>query len=251
MKPKRDTSWGAVTDWYSEYLETESDSYQSKVILPNLLRLLGIKPVRVLDIACGQGFFTRAFAQAGHTVAGADIAKELITEAKKLSPKIEYHVAPADALKFAKPKSFDAATIVLAIQNIENMHGTFAEASRALVVGGRLYLVMMHPAFRIPKSSSWGWDEAGVQYRRVDSYLSEQRSELLVHPGQTNSPTTHSYHRSLQDFSKALSKAGFAITKLEEWISHKESQKGPRQAAENKARKEIPLFLMLEATKLR
>lgn len=251
MKPKRDTSWGAVTDWYSEYLETESDSYQSKVILPNLLRLIGKKPVRVLDIACGQGFFTRAFAHVGHAVVGADIAKELIAEAKNLSPKIEYHVAPADALRFAKPESYGTATIVLAIQNIENLHGVFAEAARVLASQGRLYLVMMHPAFRIPKSSSWGWDESGVQYRRVDAYLSEQRSELVVHPGQKNSPTTLSYHRSLQDFSKALGKAGFAITKLEEWISHKESQKGPRQAAENKARKEIPLFLMLEATKLR
>jgi hypothetical protein len=70
---------------------------------------------------------------------------------------------------------------------------------------------------------------------------------LLVHPGKTNSPKTISYHRSLQDFSKALFKSGFSITRLEEWISHKQSQKGPRQKAEDQARKEIPMFLMLEA----
>ncbi len=40
-----------------------------------------------------------------------------------------------------------------------------------------------------------------------------------------------------------LAKHGFAVTRLEEWISNKKSQKGPRVTAEDKARKEIPLFL--------
>jgi hypothetical protein len=43
-----------------------------------------------------------------------------------------------------------------------------------------------------------------------------------------------------------LSKAGLSITRLEEWVSHKESEKGPRQKAENKSRKEIPLFMCIE-----
>jgi len=249
MKKKANTSWGSSAEWYSSYLEETPDTYQRAVILPNLLRILDIKKgTRVIDIACGQGFFSREFAKAGAVVVGADISPELIAEAKKLSPGISYYVAPADRLSFAKSASFDAATIVLAIQNIENISGVFAEAARVLVPGGRLVLVMMHPAFRIPERTSWGWDsETEVQYRRVDRYLSGNRSELLVHPGKKDSETTISYHRSLQDFSKALFKAGFAITRLEEWISHKKSEKGPRQAAEDLARKEIPLFLMLEA----
>jgi hypothetical protein len=109
---------------------------------------------------------------------------------------------------------------------------------------------MMHPAFRIPKESSWGWDEEKkAQYRRIDRYLSASSSELVVHPGQKGSEVTVSYHRSLQDFSKALSKAGLVIAKMEEWISHKKSGLGPRQKAEDAARKEFPLFLMLEARK--
>ncbi|HEY6020585.1 MAG TPA: class I SAM-dependent methyltransferase [Candidatus Paceibacterota bacterium] len=241
-----------MADWYNEYLETTPDSYQRQVILPNLLRILDAKKsMHLLDLACGQGFFSGEFAKAGATVIGADIAEDLIAKAKTLSPDIEYHVAPANKLAFAKADTFDAATIVLAIQNIEDMAGTFAEVARVLKPGGRLLLVMMHPAFRNPQKSAWGWDnEAQVQYRRVDAYLSLARTSLLVHPGKKNSPTTTSYHRSLQDFSKALFKTGFAITRLEEWISHKESGKGPRQKAENTARKEIPLFLLLEATLL-
>lgn len=36
---------------------------------------------------------------------------------------------------------------------------------------------------------------------------------------------------------------------MEEWISHKKSEKGPRQSAEDTARREFSLFLMLEARK--
>jgi ubiquinone/menaquinone biosynthesis C-methylase UbiE len=254
VKAAKNTSWSAAADWYNEYLETEEDSYQRKVILPNLLRLVEPKKgLRILDIACGQGFFSRAFFEAGATVVGTDISKELIVKAKKLSPRaITYHAAPAHQLDFADDGAFDAATIILAIQNIENIADVFKEAARILKPDGKLYLVMMHPAFRVPKETSWGFDEeTKIQYRRVDGYLSASKTELLVHPGKKDSPTTISYHRSLQDYSKAFSKAGFAITKIEEWISHKESQPGPRQRAENTARKEIPLFMMIEAGEVR
>jgi len=131
------------------------------------------------------------------------------------------------------------------------MLGVFTEARRILVSGGKLVLVMNHPAFRIPKRSSWGYDEKGkIQYRRVDAYLSASTEKILMHPGQKASQATISYHRSLQDFFKALGKAGFTVSKLEEWISHKKSEAGPRQGAEDTARKEIPLFLMIEATKI-
>ena len=61
---------------------------------------------------------------------------------------------------------------------------------------------------------------------------------------------TVSFHRPLQVYVKALGKYGFAITRLEEWESHRASQNGPRKSAEDKARKEIPLFLTFEASKL-
>lgn len=246
------TSWGGSAEWYDNYLETTADSYHEQVIAPNLLRVLALKPgVRVLDVACGQGFFTRKYAGAGARVVGADISAELIRQAHTRSPQIPFYAAPAHKLPFAKDASFDAVTVILAIQNIKNIPEVFAEIQRVLVPGGRLVLVMNHPAFRIPKRSSWGWDaKGGVQYRRVDGYLSSSEVPIEMHPGTSGGETTLTYHRSLQDFFKALSKTGFAVTKLEEWISHRVSEKGPRQEAEDRARKEIPLFLMLECRKV-
>jgi len=254
-KPSK-TSWGGVAKWYDELIEDSSDSFQKNVIMPNLIRIVApAKGMTILDVACGQGYFSRAFADNGAQVIASDISSELIELAKKNAVKeVEYHIAPADKLAFAKDSSVDAAVIVLALQNIENLAGTISECSRALKSGGRLILVLNHPAFRIPQNSSWQWDEKeSKQYRRIDSYMSDAQIKIDMAPGEavaSKKKFTQSFHRPLQSYFKALNKSGFAVTRLEEWISHKKSQKGPRAEAEDRIRKEIPMFICLEAKKI-
>lgn len=244
------TSWGHVSQWYADLLK-EQGTYQKELILPNLLRAMSITPgERILDLACGPGFFAVEFFKAGAVVTGVDISEELIGVAKRESPpQIKYYVGSADDLSFLPTGSFDKVALVLAVQNIENVHGTFEECSRVLRNGGKLYIVMNHPAFRIPGASSWGWDqEKGIMYRRVDKYLSEISAKIVMHPGENPREYTLSFHRPLQYYFKLFPKYGFCVTRLEEWNSHRQSQPGPRAEAENRARKEIPLFMMLEAT---
>lgn len=251
-KKAKETSWGGVAAWYDTLLEKDDDTYQAKVILPNLVRLMNLKKgERVLDLACGQGFFTRIFHATGADVTGVDIAAPLIELAKKQSSKeIKYFVHGAEDLLIFQDGSFEKISIVLAIQNIEAPHKVFKECMRVLKPGGKLFIVLNHPAFRIPRSSSWGYDEAAkTQYRRVDRYMSESKVEIDMNPSRPGTAMTVSFHRSLQDYFKALTNAGFMVSRLEEWLSHRESEKGPRKEAEDHARKEIPLFLFLEAQK--
>ena len=250
---KKDSSWGKSAKWYDELLEKGEGLFQKELILPNLIRLLEIKRgQKILDLACGQGFFARAFQKAGAEVTGVDIAKELIAIARgKSVSAIKYHVAPADRMPFLRPRSFDRIVSVLAIQNIEDMRGVFAECARVLRPSGSLYLVLNHPAFRVPQHSDWGYDNTkGVQYRRVERYLSELHIPIQMHPGADPREKTLSFHRPLQSYAKALASAGFAIARIEEWNSHKKSQPGPHAKAEDLARKEIPLFLLIEAKKV-
>ncbi len=248
------TSWGGVADWYDELL-ADDDTYQAKVILPNLMRIVApTSSMTVLDLACGQGFFSHHFASLGAFVTGVDISKELIKKAQTSShngASATFHVAPSHELGFLPKGSVDKVVIVLALQNIEKMKETFEECKRVLKPGGSLIFVLNHPTFRIPKRSSWGYDEAvNIQYRRIDGYLSEAKIEIDMHPGKKYSEKTISFHRPLQVYFKHLSKAGFAVTRLEEWDSHKKSQKGKRSDAEDTSRKEIPLFLCIEAISL-
>ena len=259
-----------MADWYDDLLSNDANSFQKNVLMPNLIRIVDPKKgMTILDLACGQGYFSRAFHQNGATVIGYDISKELITlaleqEKKRPAgePKIQFHATPADSLPFMQNNSVDVVTIILALQNIENIHGVFAECARVLKPGGRVVMVINHPAFRIPQRSDWGWTASPkaaqskgneeVMYRRLDAYMSDDKIEIDMTPGEkdvTKKKFTVSFHRPLQSYFKVLSKSGLAVTRLEEWISHKKSQPGPRATEEDRMRKEIPLFLCLEARK--
>ena len=54
----------------------------------------------------------------------------------------------------------------------------------------------------------------------------------------------------MEAYVKALRQADLLIDAIEEWPSHKTSTSGPRAAAENTARKEIPMFMAIRAVKI-
>ncbi len=249
-RKSKETSWGNVAHWYDTLLEKGDDTYQAKVVLPNLTRAMALhKGERVLDLACGQGFFARAFHLAGAEVAGVDISKELIVLAQNQSPKeIRYFAREASDLGVFTDGYFEKISIVLSIQNIEAPHKVFKECARILKPGGKLFIVLNHPAFRVLKESSWGYDEqTKTQYRRIDRYMSESKVEIDMNPSRPGTAMTISFHRPLQYYFKTLANAGFSVARLEEWLSHRESEKGPKKDAEDRARQEIPLFMYLEA----
>jgi ubiquinone/menaquinone biosynthesis C-methylase UbiE len=247
------TDWGQVADWYDKLVGEAGSEYHREVVLPGVLRMLAPqKGQKALDVACGQGVLCRLLAEKGVEVTGVDAGRDLIELAKQRGPAaIHYHVADAKALEFLPEGQFDLAACVLAIQNIHPIQPVFAGVSRALKVGGRFVVAMMHPHFRGPKETHWGWDEKeGVQYRRVDRYLMPRKTPIVTHPGQSHDQYTWSFHKPLGDYVKAARNAGLLIDAIEEWPSHKKSTSGPRARAENVAREEIPMFLAIRAVKI-
>lgn len=247
------TSWGGVAEWYDALLEREG-TYQKDIILPNLLRLMEVqKGEALLDLACGPGFFAREFFKHGAHVIGVDISRDLIAIAQKNSSDgIAFHASGAHKMPFIENESVDKIVLILALQNMDDPQGVIKECWRVLKPQGKIFIVMNHPAFRIPQRSSWEWDaKQKMQYRRIDGYLSESKAKIQMHPGADSFVHTISYHRPLQFYVKALEKNQILISCLEEWISHKKSEPGPRASAENRIRKEIPLFLFLEGVKLK
>jgi ubiquinone/menaquinone biosynthesis C-methylase UbiE len=257
--PKQ-THWGPVAQWYDKLVGDEGSEYQREVVFPGVLKLLDVKKgQRILDVACGQGAFCRALAAQGALAIGVDAAKELIEQAKARTSAPEspagepprFFVGDARQLGFLNPSEFDAITCILAIQNIDDLPAVFGGVARALKDHGRFVTIMMHPAFRGPKYSHWGWDdEQKAQYRRVDRYLLPRKEPIFTHPGKKTGQYTWSFHRPIQTYVRALRAAGLLIDAMEEWPSHKSSEAGPRAAAENTARKEIPMFLAIRAIKV-
>jgi ubiquinone/menaquinone biosynthesis C-methylase UbiE len=260
---KDDTSWHAVANWYEKHL-SEDDTYHNKVISPNLARLLGdVKNKNVLDLACGTGYFAVQMAQMGANVSGVDAGADLIKVAKdNLNSKIKtskaanlnikYYISDASNLGMLGDNSQDIVLCSLAIQNIENVSATINEVARVLKPSGRMIIIMNHPVLRTPKISSWGYDKVyNIQYRRLDGYMSESKNKMDMNPGEATDykKYTYSFHRPLQYYFKIFNKCGMCVSRLEEWNSHKKSQKGPKQKAEDKSRSEFPMFMMLEIVK--
>jgi len=179
--------------------------------------------------------------------------------------------------------------------NIEPLSPVFAGIASLLRPRGRFVSVILHPAFRSPGQTSWGWESADgttslrdgppktstrssarpgpagkpvrrpavksassatppTQFRRVDGYLSNGRRSVVMNPGAAASGkpavTTWTYHRPIQAYVKLLAEAGFAVDAMEEWPSLRMSQPGPNAAEENRARREIPMFLAIRAVLL-
>lgn len=244
------THWGNVAESYDKHLSNDA-TYHSEVIWPNLKRLLAdVSDKSVLDVACGQGYFSELLSGEGANVTAFDMGADLIAIAKKnaeKNSKNKIHYFVADAQNFSIGDKFDVAICILALQNIENAKGTIESIKKSLKPKGKVILILNHPAFRIPKHSSWQYDQ-DIQYRRVDTYMSEEKIKLDMTPGkkkQNEKEYTYSFHRPLQYYFKLFANAGFAVTRLEEWVSNRESV-GKHAVRENKARHEFPLFMCVE-----
>ncbi len=247
-----DTSWEGVADWYDKLTDDAGSDQYERVIVPGTLRLLDPRPGQhILDVACGQGVLSRRLAELGAHIVGVDSAGSLIESAQRRGSRNEkYLVGDARDLGALKLDGFDAAACVMALSNMDTVDPVFKGVAATLKPGGAFIFVIVHPAFRAAGQTGWGWDaKEGRQYRRVDGYLSPGHKRIQMHPGTDPSVVTHTFHRPIQSYVKALADAGLLVAGLEEWPAQRMSTSGPRAHEENRARREIPMFLGIRAVK--
>jgi ubiquinone/menaquinone biosynthesis C-methylase UbiE len=242
--------WDQAAQWYDALVGLKGSEYQKAIIFPGASQLMDLKKGdAVLDLACGQGVYSRYLSQRKMRVTGLDTSEEMIRFARSRSDSsIRFEQGDAQDPQALQGKTFDAVVCLLALQNIESLPPVMHNVKRWLKPGGRFVMVATHPCFRIPRQTHWGWDEQKkIQYRRVDLYGTESAIPILTPPFVQAKSFTVTYHRPLQSYFQALAEAGLCVDGLEEWTSHKISEPGKRSKAENRARQEIPLFMALRA----
>jgi SAM-dependent methyltransferase len=253
--------WNHVASWYDNLLETGRNDLFDEVIAPGTLELLEpLKGKRVLDVACGQGRLAARLVDAGATVVGLDAARELVAFARRRVPSATFVDGDARRLSAELARAgvrdqFDATTIVMALMNIDPLGAMLSDMRASLKPGGVVVAVLLHPAFRSPVHSVWGWDTSPSgkprQYRRIDAYATPTRSAIVMNPGDVargmRPITTDTFHRPLSTYVRAFAEAGLLIDRVDEWTSHRRSTSGPRAAEENRSRAEIPMFAAIRA----
>jgi SAM-dependent methyltransferase len=135
------------------YQEAKAAPWRSRVETYSFLKLIGdVKGLRVLDVACGEGHFTRMLRNAGAVqVVGIDISERMIELARAQEARdslgIEYRVE--DARMAGGQTDFDlvasAWLLVYARSRAELVAMCRGLASR-LRAGGRLVTIINNPA---------------------------------------------------------------------------------------------------------
>ncbi len=94
---------------------------------------------RILDVACGTGTSTAAYARAGADVTGVDFSEGMLSVARTRHTGLDFRQGDATALDFPT-HSFDAVTVSYGLRNIENPAKALREMRRVTRPGGSLVI---------------------------------------------------------------------------------------------------------------
>jgi SAM-dependent methyltransferase len=207
--------------------------WQTTLIAPTVEKMLNIQPgERVLDIACGNGQFSRRLAELGASVVASDFSPKLIELAKGRSSeqadRISYHVVDATdesqlmALAGTENLRFDAAVCNMALMDMPATDPLFHSISKLLKPDGRFVFSIMHPAFNglsfamQPEMSDYSSDP--TYSIKISRYLSAKVSKGLAISEQ---PLQQYYwHRPLHVLFNSAFTNGLVLDRLEEPAIH-------------------------------
>jgi ubiquinone/menaquinone biosynthesis C-methylase UbiE len=251
----RETSWERVATWYDGWVGDHGSAYHRQLAIPATLDLLRPQPgEEILDVGGGQGVLAPSLIEAGARVTVVDASAKLITAAKRRHGRLRdtrFLVGDArrlPAVSGLDPGTFDAAVILLAIQDMDPLEDVIRGLDWALAPVSRVVLLMTHPAFRQPRHSGWGFDEGRkLTYRRVDGYLGEMAVPMKSLGGGL---PTRSFHRPISAYVNTLGDAGFLTDAMLE-LPDLPPDRRPGKTARGDARAnaEIPIFLGLRAVR--
>ena len=255
--------WNEGAKSWVEFVRSGKNYYSEYLNGPALKRMIGdVEGKKVLDIGCGEGYFSRFFAKTGAEVTGIDLSdalvKAAVDEEERHPLGIKYFAADVANLNMLKSENFDIAFCYMALLDIRNYEGAISEVSRVLKTRGRFVVLMEHPCFTLFRVLDGkvvsGWEthlsENGskkylyywiADYLRRHSYTVEWKHDRLP-----SSFVTTGFHRPLSDYVNALTKHGLVITRLDE---PQPLEEGVRVHPPMKKHYRVPQSMVIEATK--
>ena len=212
--PSLRRKWNHISPYYQaeHRIPTEFVHYGPHCPNEDQLQFLGeVRDKRVLEIGCGGGQCSIAFAKRGAIATGVDISDKQIAFARQLAE--QEHVSATflqgDVVDLSPipDASHDLVFSAYALQFVEHMDRCFAEVARVLRPGGLFVFSLDHPFWHCLAEK-----ELLVESSYFDTaywYEWEQKG-MSTHPKMTE------YHRTLGEWYRLLRGAGFDVLDIVE-----------------------------------
>lgn len=221
------TIWNQKAAFWDEKMGDGND-FQRILTGPATERLLNLQPGEtVIEIACGNGVFTRRMAQLGAHVIATDFSEQFLERARARSStyadRIEYHFLDAtheeEIVAFGQQR-FDAAVCNMAIMDMAEIDPLMRGIRRVVKPGGRFVFSLTHPCFN-HNGMAFCVEEATLNGEMVTTYSVKITTYLHSSPqkgvGMFGEPAPHYYFdRSLHTLFNACFRAGLVLDGLEE-----------------------------------
>jgi 2-polyprenyl-3-methyl-5-hydroxy-6-metoxy-1,4-benzoquinol methylase len=216
-------AWDSAAEAWDEFVQSGNDWYRLEVHGPALLKACGeVQGLKVLDLGCGQGYFSRRLARAGARVTGVDFSKNQVAKARKHEADeplgIEYLVMDAARVDEHWPEPvFDLVTAAYSIGDMPDAEAVFRAACRVLKPRGRMAFSDAHPCTD-PAFREWELDEQGRKRSlKIDRYFETGPGYCLWNMKRLkycwNSPV---WRRTIEELCKAIANAGFLVRYIAE-----------------------------------
>jgi SAM-dependent methyltransferase len=250
--------WDTLAAWRDLRMGERGDLWHRALIDPTLLDVVGpVRGLRILDLACGNGYLTRRWARQGaKRVLGVEASRPTLANARrreKAHPSgAKFLQRDAADLHGVLDGTFDLVVANMALQDIRDAAGSVQEVARVLGPEGRFVFSLSHPCFDLDERSAWEVERArgpdGAYRDRVWRKLRQYREERTVRVpwriSDVQTGFTTAYHRTLATYVRLLRDAGLAVVRLEEPSPLPEMIRGSPQG---RFIAEIPLHLVVEA----
>lgn len=263
--------WDKVAEWWDTEAGDVGVWHQQNDIDPVIFKVLGdVKNKKVIEIGCGNGYFSRFLAKRGARVTAIDLSDKLLEFAisrEKANPLgIKYLVRDAANLRGLENRFFDVALANMSLMDIADAKGAIKEVSRVLKKGGRFVFSTTHPVFCDFRQQWVIIRQGGKKYlaRAIGKYLS---SSAEKHTLWASGVKSTQYHRSVETYFGYLRSSGFLVSDFKEIATKKPVTKAKKEHGDIKFRrskyktlqekkvkefagKEIPLFLVIGSVKI-
>lgn len=237
-------NWNIIVEKYDEMVGETGDIYHRKFLNPVVFKMLGnVKNKKILDLACGQGYFSRKLARRGARIVGVDLSDKLIEIAERIEKQkkqgIRYLALNSEKLDNIKSNTFDFVVSNISFHDIKNVAKVIMECGRVLKKNGKIIFTIPHPITDFSKKEEIDGKMANI----MKVYMTE-----MTEPHQFSSRISV-YHRSIGFYLNSLFGAGFLVSNFSEITTSLSGGKIISNKRLLKSKKEFPSFLIIEGIK--